>query len=127
MPPAPLVVVVEDDLTSRTALERVLRAGGYDVALYGSAEEFLASPPVKDAIGLLLDIHLGGLSGLDLQRRLSAEGRTIPVIIITASNSLRTEAEARRLGCLGYLRKPCEGGTILALLDSLPSRPSAAG
>ena len=126
MPPAPLVVVVEDDFTSRTALERVLRAGGYDVALYGSAEEFLASPPVKPAIGLLLDIHLGGLSGLDLQRRLSEEGWTIPVIVITASDSLRTEEEARRLGCRGYLRKPCEGSAILALLGALPSHPSAA-
>jgi FixJ family two-component response regulator len=126
MPPAPLVVVVEDDLTSRTALRRVLRAGGYDVAMYRSAEEFLASP-VQPAIGLLLDIHLGGLSGLDLQRRLSAEGRAIPVIIITASDSLRTEEEARRLGCHGYLRKPCEGDTILALLGSLSGRPSSAG
>jgi FixJ family two-component response regulator len=127
MPPAPLVVVVEDDFTSRTALRRVLRAGGYDVAMYTSAEEFLASPPVQPAVGLLLDIHLGGLSGLDLQRRLSAEGRAIPVIIITASDSLRTEEEAKRLGCLGYLRKPCDGDTILALLGSLPSRPASAG
>ena len=126
MPSTPLVAVVEDDLTSRTALERVLRAGGYDVASYESAEEFLASPPVPRAIGLLLDLHLGGVSGLDLQRRLVEEGWTIPVIVITASDSVRTEEEARRLGCVGFLRKPCEGGTILALLGSLPGRSSSS-
>src|SRR6185436_3772726 len=124
MSPAPLVAVVEDDLMSQTALRRVLRSGGYDVAMYGSAEEFLASPPSQPAIGLLLDIHLGGLSGLDLQQRLREEGSTIPIVIITASDSLRIEEEARRLGCFGYLRKPCDRDAILALLESLPSHPS---
>lgn len=115
----PLVAVVEDDPASQKTLARVLRMGGYEAALYASAEEFLSSPPKTSPIGLLLDVHLSGMSGLDLQRRLRDEGSTIPVIIITAFDDLRGREQAERLGCVAYLRKPCEAETILALLGRL--------
>jgi FixJ family two-component response regulator len=115
----PLVAVVEDDPASQKTLARVLRLGGYQAALYTSAEEFLSSPPKSCPIGLLLDVHLSGMSGLDLQRRMRDEGLTIPVIIITAFDDLRSREQAERLGCVAYLRKPCEAETILALLRRL--------
>jgi FixJ family two-component response regulator len=115
----PLVVVVEDDPASQKTLARVLRAGGYEAALYASAEEFLSSPPQSSPIGLLLDVHLSGMSGLDLQHRLRNEGSTIPVIIITAFDDARSRERAERVGCVAYLRKPCEAETILALLRRL--------
>lgn len=118
MPP-PLVVVVEDDSSSRTSLGRVLRAGGFEAAVYGSAEEFLSAPTRATPICLLLDIQLGGLSGLELQRRLRAEGSRVPFIAITAFDDEHARAEAQALGCLAYLRKPCEGRTILELIRSL--------
>jgi FixJ family two-component response regulator len=117
--PMPLVAVVEDDPASQKTLARVLRAGGYEAALYASAEEFLSSPPQSPPIGLLLDVHLSGMSGLDLQRRLRDEGSTIPVIIITAFDDARSREQAERVGCVAYLRKPCEAETILALLRRL--------
>ena len=117
--PMPLVAVVEDDPASQKTLARVLRAGGYEAALYASAEEFLSSPPQSSPIGLLLDVHLSGMSGLDLQRRLRNEGSTIPVIIITAFDDARSREQAERVGCVAYLRKPCEAETILALLRRL--------
>lgn len=115
----PLVVVIEDDPASQKTLARVLRAGGYDAATYDSAEDFLASPPRSSPIGLLLDVHLGGMSGLDLQRRLRKEGSTLPIIIITAFDDARSRDQAERLGCVAYLRKPCEAETILTLLRRL--------
>ena len=115
----PVVVVIEDDPASRKTLARVLRAGGYEAAVYASAEEFLASPPPGPPLGLLLDVHLGGMSGLDLQRRLKDDGFDAPVIIITAFDDARSRAQAERLGCVAYLRKPCEAETILALLRRL--------
>ena len=122
----PLVVVVEDDPGSQKTLARVLRTGGFDAAVYASAEEFLAFPPPSSAIALLLDIHLGGMSGLDLQRLLRSQGSTLPVIVITAFDDGRSRDQAARLGCVAYLRKPCEAETILTLLRGLthddPSR-----
>jgi FixJ family two-component response regulator len=115
----PLVVVIEDDPASQKTLARVLRAGGYESAIYGSAEDYLASPPLAAPLGVLLDVHLGGMSGLDLQRRLRQEGSTVPVIIITAFDDARSRDQAERLGCLAYLRKPCEAETILTLLRGL--------
>lgn len=114
-----LVVVIEDDRASQKTLGRVLRAGGFDAAIYASAEEFLASPPPSAPIGLLLDLHLGGMSGLDLQQRLRNEGSTVPVIFITAFDDPRSREQAERLGCVAYLRKPCEAETILSLLRGL--------
>ena len=117
----PVVVVIEDDLATQKTLTRVLRAGGYQAAIYGSAEDFLSSPPATSPIGLLLDVHLGGMSGLELQRRLKDDGSTLPVIIITAFDDVRSREQAERLGCVAYLRKPCEAETILSLLRGLAS------
>jgi FixJ family two-component response regulator len=117
--PGRLVVVIEDDAPSRKTLARVLRAGGFDAAVYGSAEEFLSSPPASPPIGVLLDIHLGGMSGLDLQRQLRADGSVVPIIMITAFDDPHSRDQADRFGCVAYLRKPCEAETILALLRPL--------
>jgi FixJ family two-component response regulator len=115
----PLVVVIEDDPASLKTLARVLRAGGYDAALYNSAEDFLSSPPESEPFGVLLDVHLGGMSGLDLQRKLRAERSTLPVIIITAFDDSRGRERAERDGCAAYLRKPCEADAILTALRGL--------
>src|SRR5258706_12554961 len=86
----PLVAVVEDDPASQKTLGRGLRMGGYQAALYASAEEFLASPPKSTPIGLLLDLDLSGMTGLDVHRRLKDEGATIPVILLTPLEEFRS-------------------------------------
>jgi FixJ family two-component response regulator len=113
------VVVIEDDAGERTALGRLLHAGGFAPAPYASAEEFLASPPAETPVCLLLDIQLEGMTGLELQDQLNAEGSTIPIIMITASDDSRVRARAERSGCVAFLRKPFEGR---ALLDTVRSR-----
>ena len=82
--PAGLVAVVDDDAAMRTSVERLLRASGYTTNAFASAEAFLRSGIVDSAIGLVLDVHLGGMSGLELRRRLLDSGATIPVVFITA-------------------------------------------
>ena len=91
-----VVAVVEDNDGLRLSVGRLLRAGGYDTALFESAEAYLAAPP-KSAHCLLLDIHLPGMSGLDLQRHLRAQPNARPIILTTADRSLAEHAERQRI------------------------------
>lgn len=108
-----LVVVVEDDAGMRKALARLLRVAGYQTALFASAEAFLDSTEMDLVACLILDIHLPGLSGLELRRRLTASGRDSPVIFITAQDDDSARDEARQLECIAYFRKPFEGAALL--------------
>jgi FixJ family two-component response regulator len=124
----PLVVLIEDDANERRALGRLLRAGGFLSALYASAEEYLASPPTELPACLLLDVQLEGMSGLDLQEQLSAQGSTIPVIVLTGSDDQRVRQRAHGAGCIAFLRKPFEGRLLLDVMRSQvlgSSAPSA--
>jgi FixJ family two-component response regulator len=117
-----MVIVIEDDPATQKALGRMLRAGGFQTLMYGSAEEFLESPPPGLPTCLLVDVHLGAMSGLDLQRRLKADGSRLPIIVMTAFDDARVRAEAHRNGCFGYVPKESDGEVLLALLRSLPGR-----
>ena len=121
----PLVVVVEDDPASRKTLGRVLQAGGFSSLLYASAEDFIDRPPDRPFIGLLLDLHLGGMSGLELQERLRREGSRVPVVVISALDDPINRGMAEQLGCVAFLNKPCETETILGVLRTLTPVRSA--
>ena len=114
---AGLVAVVDDDAAMRTSVERLLRASGYTTNAFASAEEFLRSGIVDRAIGLVLDIHLGGMSGLELRRRLRDAGATIPVVFITAFDDEATRREADALGYVDYLQKPFEASRLIGALE----------
>ena len=101
----------------RKSIERLLRANGYATSVFASAEEFLASGSGDSAIGLVLDIHLGGISGIELQRRLLAAGSKLPVIFITAHDDERTRSEALVVGCIDYLQKPFESARLIQALE----------
>jgi len=87
---SPMVCVVDDDDSLLRALRRLLDATGFRVETFSSAEEFLGSEHRARADCLVLDVHLGGLSGLDLQERLATSGVRTPVVIITAHDDRRT-------------------------------------
>lgn len=110
---APLVYVIDDDASLLRALRRLLAAGGFRVRTFASAEEFLESAAATPAC-LVLDVHLGGLSGIDLQERLLAAGRRIPVVFITAHDDPVTRERARRAGAVDYLRKPFNDESLIA-------------
>ena len=105
---AGVVAVVEDDAAMRKSIERLLHANNFETLAYASAEEFLYCPLAAGAGagGLVLDIHLPGISGIDLRRRLLASGSKLPVIFITARDDNATRAEALAAGCVAFLQKP---------------------
>jgi DNA-binding response OmpR family regulator len=108
------IVVVEDDASMSQAIERVLQAGGFAPAVFASAEAALEGGAAA-ADALVLDIHLPGMSGFELYRRLALSGETRPAIFITARDEPAVRDEAERLGGAGsYLPKPFSGRDLLA-------------
>ena len=115
----PMVCVIDDDASLLRALRRLLDATGFRVETFSSAEQFLESDHRK-ADCLILDVHLGGLSGLDLQERLAKSGVNTPVVIITAHDEPSTRERAQRAGAVAYLRKPFDDDTLIdAILRSI--------
>jgi FixJ family two-component response regulator len=113
--------VVEDDPSFLRALGRLLGAAGFRVATFASAEAFLASESAGAMSCLVLDVHLGGMSGFDLQQRLAAAGAPIPTIFITAHDDPITRERAR--SGVAYLRKPFrEDALIGAIQQALATR-----
>jgi FixJ family two-component response regulator len=111
-----MVAVVEDDPAMRRSLERLLRANGYTTTALSSAEDFLQSGVGDHAVALILDIHLGGMSGIELRRRLLAAGSQLPVIFISAYEDQAIRAEALATGCLDFLIKPFEPSRLMDAL-----------
>jgi len=107
------VVVVDDDLSVRRALQRLIRSAGFSVETFASGQEFLDSDPGGASRRVVLDIHLGGMSGLEVQERLAARGVRMPVIVITAHDDARTRARVESLGAVAYLRKPFDDEVLL--------------
>ena len=116
-----MIGVVEDDASFRRALGRLLNAAGYSVAAFASAEEFLASESPRATACLVLDVHLGGMSGFDLQQHLVTAGVPIPTVFITAHDDPVTRERAR--SGLAYLQKPFrEDALIGAIQQALGGR-----
>jgi FixJ family two-component response regulator len=112
MPP-PLVAIVDDDASVRRALKRLLQSAEFQVLTYASAAEFLETGVSSSPACLVLDIHLGGMSGLELLSQLRESGNDLPVLIITAHDDAQSREAATHAGCVAYLRKPLEAKTLL--------------
>jgi FixJ family two-component response regulator len=100
------VIVVDDHPGFLKSVARLLKAHGFSTRTFTSAEALLESDGARHAMCLLLDIHLGGISGIELQRQLAALGATRPVIFMTAIDDDAIRKEALDGGCIAYLRKP---------------------
>jgi len=108
----PTIVLIDDDDSVRCALRRLLRSAGLDVKAFASAEEFLQTA-VEPPACLVLDVHLPGMSGLELQQRLKAEGRCSRVVFITAYEEEQAREQALREGALAFLQKPFDEQALL--------------
>jgi len=115
----PLISIVDDDLSVRRALRRLLQSAGYSVETFASAGEFLGSSPVGRTACLVLDIRLEGMTGFDLHERLAADRAAIPIIFITAHDDTSTRERVQRAGVAAYLPKPFDQSALLAAIQKV--------
>ena len=111
-----LVAVIDDDNSLCRALGRLLRAAGLDSVTYASAEAFLADPDRSRFDCLVVDIQLGGMSGIELSQSLAASGSTTPVIFNTAHHRPEVRELAMKQNCVAYVRKADPGDSVLAAI-----------
>jgi FixJ family two-component response regulator len=105
---ASVIAIVDDDTSVRRALQRLVESAGYTVATFASAREFLEWLPQGQAACLVLDVHMDGMSGFDLQQRLA-----VPVIFVTAHDDALTLDRIKKSRAAGHLRKPIDAKEVL--------------
>jgi FixJ family two-component response regulator len=101
-----MISIVDDDVCALTAVEALVRALGYVAVTFTSAEDFLGSDHVNDTSCLITDVHLPGLSGVELHRRLLDDGFAAPTIFVSGLADDATRREALAAGAVGFLSKP---------------------
>jgi len=101
-----VVAIVDDDESMRVAVQNLLSSVGIIARSFGSAEEFLLSGLQAEAACLISDIRMPDMTGLELQARLVADGRRIPIIFITAYGNVRSRTQALEAGAVEFLVKP---------------------
>ena len=111
-----MIAIVDDDDAGREALQQLVRSLGYSVATFGSAEAFLNSEQFSNTSCLITDLQMPGLSGLDLQDRLLAQGHHIPIIFLTAYPEENVRIRAMKAGAVGFLSKPCNDDHLLGCI-----------
>ena len=116
-----IVAVVDDDPSMLNAAESLLDAQGFATMVFASAEEFLDRGAATQVDCLLLDIHLGGVSGIELRRRLKDSGSMLPVIFMTALDDEAVRKQALKAGCVAFLRKPFQARQLIdAIKKAVP-------
>ena len=110
---APVIAVIDDDASVRRALQRLLQSAGFAVDTFATAREFLEADSWAQTGCLVLDVHLPGMSGYQLQEHLAASGVVIPIVFITAYDDASTRERVERSGAVGYLRKPFDQETLI--------------
>ena len=113
----PIIAIVDDDEAVREATKMLVRSLGYNASTFGSADEFLKSEQVHDTSCLITDLHMPGLSGLDLQDRLIARGHRIPIIFITGYPDENVRMRAMKAGAIAFLTKPPNHDHLLDYLE----------
>ena len=108
------VAVVDDEPSLCRALQRLLRAAGFEVDTFACGEAFLASLSSRIPACVILDVHMPGMTGLEVQARLADERRDVPVIMITCCEVPAAQATALAAGAVAFLRKPVSEDVLLA-------------
>src|SRR6202167_202539 len=122
----PIVFVVDDDVSVREALELLIRKIGWQPEIFASAQEFLDRPRSLVPSCLVLDISLPGLSGLELQKRITVERTDMPIIFITGYGDVPKSVQAIKAGALEFLTKPLNNDALVSAIRNALQRSRSA-
>ena len=119
---APLVLVVDDDLSVRKSLTRLLASADFMVEAFASAREFLAREPHEGPCCLVLDVRMPGLTGIELQETLAATGRRMSIVFVTGHADVPTSVKAMKAGAVDLLTKPVDVKDLIAAIRRAVAR-----
>jgi FixJ family two-component response regulator len=120
------VSIVDDDESVREALRNLLKSVGFQADAFASAEEFLAAGELAGTACLILDVRMPGMSGIELQDRLSESRRALPIVFISAHADEEARAQALENGAIEFLQKPFSDEALLRAIDAAVRRPRPA-
>ena len=113
----PLISIVDDDEGVRQAVKSLIDSVGFRAEVFDSGEMFLNSPYLSQTDCLITDVRMPGMSGLELQDRLSATGRSIPIVFISAHEDKEARARGLRAGAIDFLQKPFSEDSLLGAIS----------
>jgi len=117
----PLIAIVDDDVSVCRAIKRLVRSLNMNAESFTSGEEFIKlieAIPSFHADCAILDVQMPGMSGLDVQARLTRSGNPLPIIFITAHDEVGARERALAMGALAFLRKPFDDDLFIKTLDT---------
>jgi FixJ family two-component response regulator len=114
----PVISIVDDDESVRTALKSLIDSVGFRAEVFGSGEEFLKSPIVSQTDCLIADVRMPGMTGLELQQRLNAAGSSVPIVFISAHDDNEARARGLRAGAIDFLQKPFSEDSLLGAISA---------
>jgi FixJ family two-component response regulator len=114
---APVISIIDDDPSVRTATARLLRSMGFSAHAFASAQEFLSSPQLKETSCVIADVEMPGMNGVELQDYLVANGHPTPIIFITAFPHERVRERAMKAGAVDFLSKPFDEARLLECVE----------
>ena len=117
-----IVAIVDDDPSVRKGLERLIRSLGWNAETFASAQEFLDRPRAEAPSCLVLDLQLPGLSGLDLQKRMSEAGLETPIVFLTGHGNIPASVKAMKAGAVEFLTKPVDEEELLKAIQEAIER-----
>ena len=117
VPHTPVIAIVDDDESFRQATISFIRSLSYSAAAFPSADAFLHSNAVEITDCLITDVQMPGMSGIELQSHLIAQGHRVPVIFVTAFPETKARGRALRAGAIGFLSKPFSDQNLISCLN----------
>jgi FixJ family two-component response regulator len=112
-----VISIVDDDLLVRESIGDLISSLGHEALIFGSSEQFLASGRLADTACIITDLQMPGLSGLELQARLRADGHLTPIIFITAYPKEAARTRALEAGAVAFLTKPYEESDLTGSIE----------